>query len=487
MNEQPLPIHQALAELPPEYPRDLLPEIQQRLAADFRKVVVLDDDPTGTQTVHGIHVLTEWSVPSLAAELSSAAPAFYILTNSRSLAPHDTQALHREIGVNLKSAARAAGAALEVISRSDSTLRGHFPAETEALARALGLHSPPYLIIPFFLEGGRYTINNVHYVAEGDRLLPAAQTAYAQDAVFGYRHSDLRAWVEEKTAGRIPARRVASISLAALRQGNRAEVTRILASLERGSACVVNAASYRDLEVFVLGLLEAEDRGSIFLPRTAASYVRVRVGIAPRPLLSGDELTVENSQGGLFMVGSYVPKTTAQVQALLTETPIERIEVRVEKLLDNRSQPGEVQNAAETVDAHLAAGRDVVVYTSRELVKAPDPQTNLEIGRRVSESLIAILRGLRRQPRYLVAKGGVTSSDIATRGLGVRRALVLGQVLPGVPVWRLGEESRYPGMPYVVFPGNVGEADALVRIQNRLSRQPGRSPSGVGEPSYRSK
>lgn len=64
-------------------------------------------------------------------------------------------------------------------------------------------------------------------------------------------------------------------------------------------------------------------------------------------------------------------------------------------------------------------------------------------------------------PRYLIGKGGITSSDLDSEALGVRKAQVFGQIIPGVPVWRLGKESKYPGLPYIVFPGNVGDADAL--------------------------
>jgi uncharacterized protein YgbK (DUF1537 family) len=81
---------------------------------------------------------------------------------------------------------------------------------------------------------------------------------------------------------------------------------------------------------------------------------------------------------------------------------------------------------------------------------------------------VAIVRQLERRPRYLLAKGGITSSDIATRGLGIRRALVLGQILPGVPVWQSGPESRFPGMPYIVFPGNVGGVEALAEVCKQL-------------------
>jgi uncharacterized protein YgbK (DUF1537 family) len=41
--------------------------------------------------------------------------------------------------------------------------------------------------------------------------------------------------------------------------------------------------------------------------------------------------------------------------------------------------------------------------------------------------------------------------------------------LPGIPVWQLGEESRFPGMNYVVFPGNVGGADALLHAYQKLT------------------
>jgi uncharacterized protein YgbK (DUF1537 family) len=462
---------QCLAALPPEWHEDLLPAIQERVKASGRKVVVLDDDPTGTQTVHGIPVLTTWSVEALKAELDSDFPAFYILTNSRSLTSSAAQALSRKIGANLKKAAQQAGVKIAVVSRSDSTLRGHFPHEVRALVEALGTGDSPYLIIPFFSEGGRYTIDDVHYVAEGDQLIPAAQTSYAQDAAFGYRHSNLRRWVEEKTQGRIPLYRITSISLDDIRRGGPGRVTEMLSKLAPDSACVVNAASYRDLEVFVMGLLEAESFGHQFLYRTAASFVRVRAGIAPRDLLTRDELGTSGRHGGLFVVGSYVPKTTAQVTALLEQTAVASVQISVDCLLDDGRQAQEIERVTEAVNRILKGGGDAVIFTSRGLVKGPDAQSSLNIGRRVSNSLIKIVRGIAYQPHYLVAKGGITSSDVATKGLRVRRAMVMGQVLSGVPVWKLGEETRYPGMAYIVFPGNVGEADALVKILKRLARR----------------
>jgi uncharacterized protein YgbK (DUF1537 family) len=461
-----------LAGLPPEWPENLLPVIRNQVTASRRTIVVLDDDPTGTQTVHDVPVLTTWSVAAIARELRGPGRAFYILTNSRSLTREAACALGGTIGRNLAQAAQQTGAVLEVVSRSDSTLRGHFPGEVDALKQGLGMTALPCLLVPFFLEGGRYTLGDVHYVAEGGRLVPAARTPYARDAVFGYRHSHLGRWIEEKTAGRTPAADVSTITLEDLRQGGPAAVAEKLIAMASGRYGIVNAAAYRDLEVLVTALLQAEAAGKSYFFRTAASFVRVRAGLAPRELLRGDDLTAGNAHGGLFVVGSYVPKSTGQLENLLANSTTAAVEIAVERLLrDAASRARELRRCADAVNAHLRRGRDTAVFTSRKLIKGASEGDNLAIGREVSQGLIWIVRHLDCQPRYLVAKGGITSSDVATHGLGVQRAMVMGQVLPGVPVWKLGDEARYPDMAYIVFPGNVGDEDALAVIQQRLAQE----------------
>jgi len=460
-----------LMSLPSEWPVDLLPAIQRQVAASGRKIVVLDDDPTGTQTVYDIPVLTEWSVALLQAELCNDAPAFYILTNSRSMTLPAAQALNTEIGHNLQMASQACGRDFVVVSRSDSTLRGHYPGETDALAAALETDVDATLLVPFFLEGGRYTINDVHYVAEGEHLVPAAETPFARDAAFGYQNSNLRAWVQEKTAGRTAAEAVATITLDDIRLGGPDAVAQKLGSLTDGAVCIVNAASMRDIQVFVAGLLAAEALGKKFLYRTAASFVQVRAGLTARPLLTQAALDLPTHGGGLVVVGSYVPKTTSQVHELLTLPELLCIEVSVEKLLADDQQGAEIQSVVQAANAALQQDQDVVIYTSRDLAAADNAEHSLLIGRRVSDSLVAIVRAISPRPRYLLAKGGITSSDVATKGLDVRRALVLGQILPGVPVWRTGDESRHPGLAYIVFPGNVGDNHALVQVVNALGRK----------------
>ncbi len=455
--------------LPPEWQTDLLPAIQQELGRSSYKIVVLDDDPTGTQTVRDIPVLTSWAVGALEKELSGEFPGFFLLTNSRSLTEQAACGLAREIGGNLYLASKNTGVRVVVISRSDSTLRGHFPAEVDAAAEILNKQQLPYLIIPFFLEGGRYTLDDIHYVKEKDSLVPAAMTPFAKDAAFGFSHSNLKKYIEEKTRGKINAEDVIAVSLEDIRVGGPERVAEVLRSVPQGTACIINSASYRDMEVVVSALITVENEGYEFLYRTAASFVRSRLGLdAGDGLLSGTQLVNPSANGGLFVIGSYVPKTTAQTNALFELTDIVPIEVKVDELLDERRRSEEIERVIALTNSTLSSGADAAVYTSRSLVAGSDAPSSLAIGGIVSASLVEIVSNLTHQPRYLVAKGGITSSDIATEALGIRRALVIGQALPGVPAWRCGEETRYPGMTYIVFPGNVGEDDALAQIVRKI-------------------
>lgn len=457
-----------LEHLPPPWPDSLLSVIRATVAQRGEKIIVLDDDPTGTQTVYDVPVLTMWKEAALQAEFQNSSPLFYILTNSRSFPVEKAIAMNREIGERLARVAHLTGRPFVVISRSDSTLRGHFPDEVEALAQALGGDFDAWLIIPFFEEGGRLTVDDVHYVVDGEWAIPAGETEFAQDPTFGYRSSNLREWVLEKSRGRFPADLVDAISLAEIRQGGPEQVAEHLLALPKGSVCIVNAACTRDLEVFVAGLLAAEAQGRRYLYRTAASFVRVRAGLAPRPCLRREELNLPANGGSLFVVGSFVNKTTRQVHTLLAESPVIAHELDVHRLLSDREREDEIATAVTAAEDALRRNQDIVLYTSRTLVRAEKPQESLHTGQRISAALVEIVRRIRRRPRYLVAKGGITSSDVATGGLQVKRALVRGQILPGVPVWELGPESRYPGLIYIVFPGNVGDDRALLTIWTML-------------------
>ena len=461
------PLAGLLAGLPPEPDEGALwPALEAAARQGARPLVAIDDDPTGVQTVHDTTVLLSWGEDELGAEIARDAPVFFVLTNSRSLPTRDAERINRDIGLRLTSRAKQP---FVVVSRSDSTLRGHYPAEVLALAEGLGGRFDGHLLVPAFFEGGRYTIDDTHWVATpvatSSDVVPASATSFARDAVFGYRSAHLPTWVEEKSGGRWNAGDVQSVPLAAVRDGPDA-VCRRLMDVEGGVPVVVNVAGYGDLTAFVLGLLRAEALGKRFLYRTAASFVRVRAGMASRPLLSAVDVYGACGGGasgrpGLVVAGSYQPASTQQVERLLADRDLRPrpIELEVERVLRGQWRPAE---AGRGVDAAIENGDLPVLYTSRKLVTGAGEE-NLTIGRKVTDALIDTIQQLRVRPGFVIAKGGITSHEVARRGLGARRAQVLGQLQPGVPVWRLesGPDSRFAGMPYVVFPGNVGDPDSL--------------------------
>ena len=337
------------------------------------------------------------------------------------------------MGLNLIEAARMANRPFVVVSRSDSTLRGHFPGEVDALAKALAQDFDGWIINPFFLEGGRYTIDDIHYVNEGGWLVPAAETEFARDSAFGYRSSNLCHWVAEKTGGRFSVDEVVSVSINDLRRDGPQRVTAILAELQGGCVCVVNAASYRDLEVFIAGLLDAEAHGKRFLYRTAASFVRIRSGLSSRSLLTARDLELPDSGNGLIIVGSHVPRTTDQLHKLLAQQEISHAEVSVELLIDDKRRLMEIERVAEQVDRALDHGRDMVLFTSRQRVVGKDAETCLSIEQKISEGLIDLRmdeKAARLKKETLIRRLKKSTQAVADVSFDVHRGEIFGLLGP---------------------------------------------------------
>lgn len=251
-----LPRDETLSQLPQEYPDNAQSQIARILTTTSpNRLVVLDDDPTGTQTSHDISVLTVWDLPTLITEFDElSSPGFFILTNSRALPPTEAEKLIREVCHNVALAAKATRQNVDVVLRSDSTLRGHFPLEVDIAQQVFG-EVDAWVLAPFFYQGARLTINDVHYVGEGDRLVPAGSTQFARDATFGYKSSNLRDYVMEKAPRRFSAEQLFSVSIDEIRTGGPDGVCDKLVSLPRGSVVIANAAAESDMHVFVAGLL----------------------------------------------------------------------------------------------------------------------------------------------------------------------------------------------------------------------------------------
>ncbi len=460
MDFQPRPLSY-LQSLPPPWPEDLRPSNRARVEAAAYKLIAIDDDPTGCQTVHAVDLFTAWDDASLAEMLADPEPLAYLLTNSRALPEAQAADLARGLGAALQRASHQSGRPVIPISRSDSTLRGHYPAEVDALVEGMGEPCDALLLAPCFFEGGRYTLDDVHWVRQADQLIPAHQTAFAADPAFGFSSAFLPAWVEQKTRGRIRAGQVVALSLETLRAGGPAAVAAALGRLGNAQVLAVNAADYADLDVLVSGLLDAEAGGLRCLYRTAASFVRARRGLPAQPPLQGADLRCPGGEGcgGLVVAGSFVPQTTRQLQALTAPGDFQVIEVDVHAVMRG-GYDCQLVRLSERVNRRLLDGKHVLICTSRQRLGVNGEQA-LAAGQAISSALVALVKELTGTPAFFIAKGGITASDIATRALRVHKARVLGQALSGVPVWRLGAESRFPGLPYVVFPGNVGDEGSL--------------------------
>lgn len=444
---------------------------EEREAFD-RKIIVLDDDPTGVQTVNGIHVYTDWTEESIAAGFAEENRMFFILTNSRAFQTAQTEEEHRTIAARVAAEARRTGKEFMLISRSDSTLRGHYPLETVTLARTLeesGERIDGEVLMPFFKEGGRFTIGDVHYVQEGAELTPAGDTEFARDKTFGYTSSDMKEYIEEKTQGAFRAADVVSISLDDLRAVHVDAITEQIMAVTDFRKLIVNAVDYVDVKVFAIAMMRAMKAGKNFLFRTAAAWTKVIGGVTDKPLLRRDELVVAgNANGGLIIIGSHVKKTTEQFEKLRELDAVKFVEFNHLLVLDTPRLEAEMQRIIRETEDAIRHGMTVAVYTGRKRFDAGSEEESLRVSVQISDALTSIVRRLSVQPAFLIAKGGITSSDVGTKGLSVRRALVLGQVAPGIPVWQTGAESKFPGMSYIIFPGNVGAVETLRDVVKML-------------------
>lgn len=442
--------------------------LKKEIENNDTKFVVLDDDPTGVQTVHDISVYTDWTVESMKKGFMDDNKVFYILTNSRGMTEAETTKIHHEIIDAVAQAAAETGKNYQFISRSDSTLRGHYPLETELLKEGVeksGKTVDGEVLFPFFKEGGRFTIDNTHYVKYGDELVPAAQTEFAKDKTFGYTHSSIPEYVEEKTKGDYKAENVTCIALEDLRALNIDKITEQLTNVKDFNKVCVNAIDYCDVKAFCIALYRAMAAGKSFMFRTAAGFVKVVGGVTDIPLLTRKEMVVkETDNGGIVVVGSHTAKTTAQLEELLKLENVVPVEFKSSLVLDgDEAFYNEVKRCVAEEEKIIASGKTAVCFTERKLLTVENDTKESALIRsvKISDGVQRLVGDLSITPAFVIAKGGITSSDVGTKALKVKCANVMGQIKPGIPVWQTGSESRFPQTPYVIFPGNVGEVTTL--------------------------
>lgn len=433
------------------------------------KIIVLDDDPTGSQTVHSCLLLMQWDVETLRLGLQDEVSIFFILTNTRALSPEAASQRTREVCQNLKSAIAAENITdFLVVSRSDSTLRGHYPIETDVIAEELGPFDAHFLT-PAFFEGGRITRNSVHYIVSEEGETPVHETEFAKDSVFGYSHSYLPDYVEEKTKGDIKANEVECFTLEDIRKGTKDR----LLQLNNNQCVAVDGETQSDLDAFANDVLAATQEGKRFLFRSAASILTSLAQLGKQPIPAEEMGKYDATpKPGVVLVGSHVKKSTAQLYALLEEETVTGIEVDVKQLRDDpENKDQQLKEVLQQIKTTHQQQQTPVVYTSREELQFETTQDRLDFGVRVSSFLMDIVRGLPAETSFLISKGGITSNDVLSDGLKLQSARLLGQILPGCSLVRTPEtHPQFPSLPVVLFPGNVGDNQGLATVYRRLNK-----------------
>lgn len=422
-------------------------------------LVVLDDDPTGVQTLAGIRVLLAWDPERVRAALAGR-PSVHLITNTRALPAERVRPF----------VADAARAALEgapdaaVVLRGDSTLRGHLLEEYLGVRDVVAPSGRPVLLlVPALPSAGRVTIGGVHLFDRDGRRTPLHQTEYARDGVFAYSSARLLEWAEERSDGLFRAVAGRELHLDVLRSRGPAAVTDALLALSASGAPAVlapDAETPDDLEIVAEGYRAATADRALVIVRCAPTFVGVLAGSTAPGLVPPPSAR----DGVLVVCGSYVPQSTRQLSQLLAARPRSLVEADVVALAGDEPS-SEVAVLAKEVSRRLAADRLAVLATPRE---RPAGTTGLDAGERIAAGLARVVAAVSPIPSTVVAKGGITAAVTLRDGVGAAEADVVGPVAPGVSLW----SARRPDggeLDYLVVPGNVGGDDQLARLVDAVS------------------
>jgi uncharacterized protein YgbK (DUF1537 family) len=439
--------------LPPPGPADAariddaLRALADRLSEDQRRVVILDDDPTGTQTSSAVDVLLDPTDDPIAQALDAPDRSVFVLTNSRSLDEADAVSLVRGIASSAAAHAARRGVNASLLLRGDSTLRGHVFAEIDAIGGA----GERAVFCPAFPEGGRVTVGGRQLIRHARRWTPVSDTEFARDPVFGYTSEFLVDWVHER--GQRPAR---MIDLDEVRRGPTA-VAAAIGRAEPGTVVIPEAIDGGDIAVIAHGILDAERAGAGLVVRSSASLASTRAGLVARPL-RGLDVT-----GPVLVVcGSHTAAATRQLQTLVDHVGVQLVVLPTSAAVDASREWSGVLHDLRTVLRSMG-----VAVLATERTRRREHGT-LSHGAAVMDALVGLVGELAGEFDALITKGGITSAEVARRSLGARRARVRGQLLPGVAVWDL---DATPGnaVAQVIVPGNVGGPETLTVAWQRIS------------------
>jgi uncharacterized protein YgbK (DUF1537 family) len=418
-------------------------------------LIVLDDDPTGAQAQAGVPVVLDWGPELLAAVAYRGPRAVHLLTNTRALSGDEA----RIVTGQAAAAAAAAFPGSRILLRGDSTLRAHLLPEYVGLRDAIcpGL-TPVLMLVPALPAAGRITEGGVHYLQQGGSRIGLELTEYARDPDFAYSSARLLDWAEERSGGFFAASAGVELGIERIRRAGAGAVAGALLELSARrvpAVLVLDSINDSDLEIVADGLREGEQAGADVLVRSAPAFVGILSGARAERL----EPMPEGEPAVLVICGSYVPRSSRQLDVLARARPDSLVWVRTERLTGGERESEIAARAAEAAD-RLKSGGLAVVASTRGVLQSED---RLQAGAAIASGLAAILARVRKHADLVVSKGGITSAVNLREGLQSVLAEVLGPVRDGISLWSVDTPERQ-GLPFVVFPGNVGTDEDLAEL-----------------------
>ncbi len=446
------------------------------------KVIVIDDDPTGSQTVNNCLLLLKWDYSTLIKGFQSKSNLFFILANTRSLSENDAKLRLLEICNALKKIISNESFKEEFIfvSRGDSTLRGHNFLEPEIINDCLGPFDATFHI-PAFIEGKRITIDGDHFVDN----VPVSQTIFAKDKIFGYKTSNIKKLLFQKSKSQIKLNDIQNLNLSELKVLESKEkniVFNKIRNLKENAHVIVDVENYSQLKKFSLSIKKLSNQKK-FLFRTAASFISSVSDVKDNPQepFFYSLLRRKNSEKkflpGFLVIGSYVELSTMQLKEFLEISDCSPIELnvfeflRISKLKNNQNQLVLFKNnILMQIRSILKQENTPVLFTSRKEVSLVNNDEQVNFYNSIAHFISEIVSDLKYEIGYLVSKGGITSNVILSNGFRADYVYLQGQIITGVSLVTLKLKND-ENLPIVTFPGNIGNQDSLVKVWTILENK----------------
>ena len=442
------------------------------------KIVVFDDDPTGSQSVYGCPLILKWDEDTIVQALEIDSPLLFILANTRSMSSQGSENRTREICRSIKSVFQRESLNLRdvlVVSRGDSTLRGHGCLEPAILENELGPFDATFHV-PAFLEGGRTTVNGVHLL----NGIPVHLSNFASDQIFGYSTSFLPDWLEEKSHGSIASKSVLHLTIEQLQsaietnQGIQ-DLMVFLRGLSDNVLVVVDAQESSHLSIFANTIIKlmSEKR---FLFRSAASLISAFAEL-PSNVYSRSSLVSLRLRDkdfklkpGIIIVGSHVVLADQQLHFLLKDSHLRGIEIPVKKIARvlEGSLPDILLEDLEImffsqVKKILSAGKTPVIYTTRGELQFASSSKRISFGLQLAELIARLVGRLSNDLGYVISKGGITTQSLLDKGFNLSMVELKGQIMPGLSMVCSHKNNGYIQFPIITFPGNLGDETTLFK------------------------